>query len=936
MAETTQTTILLIEDSPSDARLIKELLHGPSSDSFHVITASTLSQGREMLSANSVDVILLDLGLPDSQGIDTFRAVYDDASHLPIIILTVSDDELLGQQAVREGAQRFVSKDVLTLGASYAGIFTRMIRFTIEQKRTEVALKASEEQLQTLFEFSPTMQIRYDPEGYPVVANRAARAFLGIDDVRAIHPISIFASPRVGDADKARLKAGTPARYEQTYDFDQIRRQGVFPTSQSGVRSVDFSLAPIFDKEGAIEAYLAQAVDITERKHAEEALQHAHEEVQALNEELRTANEELEYRVQERTEELTAAATSLKESEARYRRLVERSFDAVIIHSDGVIRLANEAAARILKAASPADLVGRNILDIPTPRFRELAKGRISAVYKNKQSSQPAEFQYCALDGKTVDVEVMATPITYEDKPAVYVVFRDIGERKRSEEQARAAFLYARSLIEASLDPLVTINAKGRITDVNTATEETTGYSRDELIGSDFSDYFTEPEKARAGYKKVFTDGFVRDYPLAIRHKSGSVIDVLYNARVYRSEAGEVRGVFAAARDVSDLKRAEEKLQQYSSHLEDLVTERTARLAASEKQYRTLVETANSIILTMSTDGIVTFINDYGAHFFGYAPLELIGKDVIILVPEVESTGRPLEPHVRDILAHPDDYATNLNENITKDGRRVWVQWVNRRLVDVEGRYSGHLAVGIDVTTLKHTEAALKDAERLAAIGQTATMIGHDLRNPLQALQLLVDLAGTYYNDVPPELKERFDAATAERIFSSVEQQIKYMDKIVSDLQDYSRPLALQFEEVHLAAFVSNTLALLMIPESVRVNVKVADSGTARVDPHLMQRALSNLIMNAVQAMPSGGELIIRAAKEDGKAIITIHDTGAGISEDLKDKLFSPLTTGKAKGTGLGLAVVKRIVQAHNGTITFESEEGRGTTFTVTLPQTAG
>src|SRR5665811_2122654 len=280
----------------------------------------------------------------------------------------------------------------------------------------------------------------------------------------------------------------------------------------------------------------------------------------------------------------------------------------------------------------------------------------------------------------------------------------------------------------------------GKITDANKATEEVTGYARNKLIGRDFSDYFTEPEVARRGYQQVFADGFVKDYPLAIQNKSGGVTDVMYNATVYRNEVGEVQGVFAAARDVTELKRAEGELQRYSGHLEALVDERTARLKESDQQYRTLVETANNIILTTNTEGSLTFVNDYGASFFGYTPDELIGQDIMIIVPEVESTGRPLKPLINSILASPAEYNINLNENVTKDGRRVWIQWANESLIDRDGRHVGHLATGVDFTDLKKTEEALKNAERLAGIGETAAMVGHDLRNPLQVLQYVVDL----------------------------------------------------------------------------------------------------------------------------------------------------------------------------------------------------
>jgi PAS domain S-box-containing protein len=136
-----------------------------------------------------------------------------------------------------------------------------------------------------------------------------------------------------------------------------------------------------------------------------------------------------------------------------------------------------------------------------------------------------------------------------------------------AEELQRASSLYARSLIEASLDPLVTISPDGKITDVNEASVQATGVVREKLIGADFSDYFTEPTKAREGYQQGFSQGYVRDYPLTIRHVNGKVTDVLYNARVYNDDKGKVLGVFAAARDVTEHKRAEEEIKKLNEDL---------------------------------------------------------------------------------------------------------------------------------------------------------------------------------------------------------------------------------------------------------------------------------------------------------------------------------------------------------------------------------
>jgi PAS domain S-box-containing protein len=169
-------------------------------------------------------------------------------------------------------------------------------------------------------------------------------------------------------------------------------------------------------------------------------------------------------------------------------------------------------------------------------------------------------------------------------------IVRDGQELEARTVDLRRASLYARSLLEASLDPLVTISREGKITDVNEATETATGIPRDRLIGSDFSDYFTDPEKARQGYRLVFEERSVRDYPLAIRHASGQVMEVLYNASVFKNEAGEVEGVFAAARDITRRKQAEDEVRKLNRELEERVHRRTAQLHESEQRVRRKLE----------------------------------------------------------------------------------------------------------------------------------------------------------------------------------------------------------------------------------------------------------------------------------------------------------------------------------------------------------
>lgn len=170
-------------------------------------------------------------------------------------------------------------------------------------------------------------------------------------------------------------------------------------------------------------------------------------------------------------------------------------------------------------------------------------------------------------------------------------------ERDRAEADLRAASLYSRSLIEASLDPLVTIGKGGKVTDVNKATEQATGLARERLVGTDFAAYFTEPDRAREGYQLAFSKGTVRDFPLAIRHASGKVTDVLYNASVFANEAGEVMGVFAAARDVTERRRMEEKIKE-----QNVLATSAAEIFTATKQLASVAEeTAAAVGETTTT-----------------------------------------------------------------------------------------------------------------------------------------------------------------------------------------------------------------------------------------------------------------------------------------------------------------------------------------------
>ena len=173
---------------------------------------------------------------------------------------------------------------------------------------------------------------------------------------------------------------------------------------------------------------------------------------------------------------------------------------------------------------------------------------------------------------------------------------------------------------------------------------------------------------------------------------------------------------------------------------------------------------------------------------------------------------------------------------------------------------------------------------------------------------------------------------------TEIEKNIEYINKIVQDLQDYARPLKPNAQETDLKSIIDGILARNGVPKNVKVDVKVEDAAKKiMADSDYLKRIFANLTLNAAQAMPDGGKLTIHAFadKKTNDVLITVKDTGVGIPEDVKPKLFTPMMTTKSKGQGFGLAVVKRMAEGLGGTVTFESEQGKGTTFTVRLPPKA-
>ena len=546
----------------------------------------------------------------------------------------------------------------------------------------------------------------------------------------------------------------------------------------------------------------------------------------------------------------------------------------------------------------------------------------------------------------------------------------EIDERKRAEERLTALSQYARSLIESSLDPLVTINAEGRITDVNEATIKVTGATRVELIGTDFCEYFTEPEKGGEGYRRVFAEGFVTDYPLTIRHRDGHLTDVLYNASVYRDAKGSVMGVFAAARDVTDQKQA----SQYA---------------------RTLIESSLDPLVTISADGKVTDVNEATIKATGVPREQLVGTDFSNYFTEPEKA----RAGYRQVFAK--GFVTDYPLTICHvDGHLTDVLYNATVYKDTRGNTIGVFAAARDVTDRKRAEAALQKAhdtlevkveERTAELKrsneeleQFAYVASHDLQQPLRMVASYVALLAQRYKG---QLDEK-----ADKYIAYATNGAKHMQTLINDLLAFSRvgtrPIAfgpVELERVvgqareNLAAVISQSDAVVETgplpvvsgdqtqltqlfqnlldnaikfrgkePQRMKITADYADCadsfGKKHDEPDISSpsRSPSGAISatSAVHAGSSSGPESVESAKSaDIRSafwVISVADNGIGIATSHQERIFKLFqrlhTEEEYPGTGIGLAVCKKIVERHGGTIRVESEPGKGATFIFTLP----
>jgi PAS domain S-box-containing protein len=680
------------------------------------------------------------------------------------------------------------------------------------------------------------------------------------------------------------------------------------------------------------------------------------------------------------------AERRLKESNERYRALFEGSGECIYLHDfEGKFIDANASVLNLL-GYSRAEIQQLTLHSLLTPDQLAQAQRAMEEIRKTGSQSVNSKYRLTTKNGECRIVETRGSLVYRDGVPwAIQGIARDITEQKRMEEKLSALHAHTLQLGKAThLDQVVesSLNAMEFALGFSYATFSTNegGYNR--VLGyrgkkpsvtelplngpgvvvkatRSKSSVIVPDNRKEPAYVNPRTSAGLEPamlstlaVPVIMKGEAVAVLNV-ENTRINAFSVEDQVLLEILANHVAaalDRINQERELRLHSDHLQELIEERTRKLSESETRFRELVDMLPQTVFEIQENGKVEFVNREGLRSFGYTCEEIQkGLSVFqVLLPEdverarwnllgvmsgetPEDRKRTLETVWRTMSGENPD---TVKRAIDRVGREFTVMRKNGSTFPVsvhalpiirKGKPVGVRGIAVNITERKQMEEQLLEAKHLAAIGETAAMVGHDLRNPLQGATCAVYLAREF-------LKTQESEKTMEQL-DMLDDAIRYMDKIVSDLQSYAAPVRIDPVETDLLELIAETLSSIKVPANIQANiVGQVNLSKVPIDPVLSRRILTNLIINGIQAMPQGGTLAVQCSKEDESITLTVKDTGVGIDPQIMDKIYTPFFTTKAQGQGLGLAVCKRLVEAQDGTITVKSEVGKYSNFTVRIP----
>nr|HPO45068.1 PAS domain-containing sensor histidine kinase [Spirochaetota bacterium] len=360
-----------------------------------------------------------------------------------------------------------------------------------------------------------------------------------------------------------------------------------------------------------------------------------------------------------------------------------------------------------------------------------------------------------------------------------------------------------------------------------------------------------------------------------------------------------------------------------------------------EIQYEDLVENANSIILRMDMKGNVTYFNRYAEDFFGYRREEIIGKNVVgTIVAPTDTSGRDLKAMMDDMALHPSSYVNNENENVQRNGTRVWIAWTNKSILDEDGRVREIFCIGNNITRLKQAEEEILKAKEAAESANKAKSsflanMSHELRTPLNAI---IGFSELIKEEGVGPLNEK-----QKEYIDYIHESGKHLLSLINDILDLSKiesgKMVLEPGDFDLKSLLEKSLVFIKekaAKHGIALSTGIEEGvGVIRADERKVKQVVFNLLSNSMKFTPDGGKIGITARKSGDKEIsVCVWDTGIGIEEKDRGRVFSEFEqidseySRKYAGTGLGMPLSRKFIELHGGRMWFESEgKGKGSRF---------
>jgi PAS domain S-box-containing protein len=606
------------------------------------------------------------------------------------------------------------------------------------------------------------------------------------------------------------------------------------------------------------------------------------------------------------------ALDALTRSEENYRLLVDTSPDAIGVHVNGTYVYVNPRFVQLFGGADESDLIGRDVMSLVHPDYEEVVRAR-HALLAERQAVPMIRERLVALDGRQIDADVMAVPIVFNGIPAVHVVMRDIAERVHAEERLQ---LLAAGTNEAIWEADLASNALW----TNDQYRSLFGSAPDFETAQRMWVESLHPEDregvaSRARHRiENAVPRWSEEY--RVRLSSGRWAWVLDRGRVLTDQGGRAVRMIGALLDVTSLRRAEHELVQ------------------SEGRYRQIVEEVQDVIYILDTAGNITALNPAFERLTGYKVQDWIGRSIgeLLLPDSVEPASAHLEAILNGDLSGP----ARQYEMRSASGAVLQIEASGQQRV-VDGRVAGTIGVVRDVTERNLLERKLEDAKRMASLGQLAASIAHEFNNVLMSIQPFAELL----------FRTSTSSEHSETARKHISEAVARGKRITGEILLYANPKEPHLQVISATAWSAalSTSLRAMLPETIEVTFDCGRDFRIVADQYQLEQVVANLATNARDAMPGGGTLALelqpdgnlwrkRAALDPARdyARLTARDTGCGISESVLPSIFEPLFTTKRHGTGLGLPIAKRLIEAQNGTIIVESESGRGTAFHLFVP----